>query len=112
MSFKKEVTQEIETGAYNISLNDDSKLVSISYSEYVDGVATKFVKTVQINFDKLLSEYPEEFASLNDIIQTLCDEFNPENPSNVLDPVIEVADEVESIDEILEEAIDVIDGDS
>jgi len=87
MSFKKEVTKEVETGAYEISFNDNNKTATISYTEYENGESVKFVTSVTKSFDELSEKDAESFASAMAAIQVLCDTYNPENPENVVEGV-------------------------
>jgi len=92
MAFNKEINKTVSVGAYQVTFNDDKKTAQISYSQYEDDVATAFVKTMNISFDKLAEVDLEGFTSVMGYIQNLCDSFNPENP-----------DKLEQVQETIEE---------
>jgi len=83
MAFNKEINKVVSVGAYQITFHDDKKMAQISYSQYDDGVAVAFVKSVNISFDQLEKIDLDGFNSVMGYIQTLCDSFNPENPDKL-----------------------------
>lgn len=83
--FSREETLKIDTGASQIVFNDEAKVCVITYADYVGDTANKVLGDVMISFDDLLSEYPEEFATVNEFFLKLCDENNPNNPDKAVE---------------------------
>lgn len=83
MAFKRQINKEVDVGAYEIKFHDDNQTATISYTQYDEnGVAEKFLGTKLIPFAELAEKYGEDFITINAFFQTLCDDYNPDNPNN------------------------------
>ena len=83
MAFNKEINKTVEIGAYEVTFNDDNKYCSIKYGVYETDKPTVAYKKVNIRFDEIAEKDLEGFNTVMGYIQTLCDDYNPQNPANI-----------------------------
>jgi len=83
MAFNKEINKTVEIGAYSIEFLDDAKVCSIKYGVYETDKPTQKYKKVNISFDEIAEKDLEGFKTVMGYIQTLCDDYNPQNPDNI-----------------------------